>query len=81
MSDEVVRPHQAGILSQVQEQNDCSHTGGNLSTANDEVGGSILQITKPKKVENSSNSTLREDGENKDADIMQVQPIDTRTTD
>ena len=81
MSDAVVRPHQAGILSQVQEQNDCSHTGGNLSTANDEVGGSILQFTKPKKVENSSNSTLREDGENKDADIMQVQPIDTRTTD
>lgn len=62
MSDVVVRPHQAGILSQVQEQNDCSHTGGNLSTANDEVGGSIVQLNKPKKVDSLSNSTLREVG-------------------
>ena len=80
MSDAVARPHQAGILSQVQEQNDCSHTGGNLSTVNDEIGGSVVQQVKPKKVENSSNSTLREEGgKNSDADILQIQPIDTRT--
>ena len=62
------------MLSFVQEQNDCSATGGNQSTANDELIGSVLFQAKPTQ-NLLKNSQLNDfDGE-----FSQVKPVEFKT--